>query len=178
MEIDKTIFRAVFDNNGFPVGFYPSDIWPSGYPETAIEITENQLREFIENSGFRKWQDGEVVEYTPPSTPVDLIAYAANRRWEKEVGGITVNGLQVATDDRSKMMISGARVAAEADPNFVTQWKAANGSFVTIDAAAVITISDMMLAHVSNCFAIEAQVLAEIDAGTISTVEQIDAAFA
>ncbi len=121
------------------------------------------------------------VENGQPQTSapaMNLQEYAAAKRWEKEVGGIIVNGLQVATDDRSKMMISGARVAAEADPNFVTQWKAANGSFVTIDAAAVIRISDMMLAHVSYCFAIEAEVLAGIASGAISTVDQIDAAFA
>ncbi|WP_235923372.1 DUF4376 domain-containing protein [Brucella tritici] len=108
----------------------------------------------------------------------DLVAYAANKRWLKETGGIEINGLTVATDDRSKTMISGARVAAQNDPNFTTQWKGADGSFVTIDAAAVIGISDAMLAHVSNCFATEAQVLADIEAGTISTTEQIDAAFA
>lgn len=75
-------------------------------------------------------------------------------------------------------MISGPRVAAQNDPEFSTQWKSADGTFVTIDAAAVIAISDAMLAHVSRCFAIEAQVLAEIEAETISSFEQIDAAFA
>lgn len=104
--------------------------------------------------------------------------YAANKRWLKETGGIEINGLTVATDDRSKTMISGARVAAQNDPNFTTQWKGADGSFVTIDAAAVIGISDAVLAHVSNCFATEAQVLAAIEAGAITTVEQVDAAFA
>ncbi|MBB5700687.1 hypothetical protein FHS76_000530 [Ochrobactrum daejeonense] len=104
--------------------------------------------------------------------------YAANKRWLKETGGIEINGLTVATDDRSKTMISGARVAAQNDPNFTTQWKGADGSFVTIDAAAVIGISDAMLAYVSNCFATEAQVLAGVEAGAITTVEQIDAAFA
>lgn len=107
-----------------------------------------------------------------------LQQYAAAKRWEKEVGGIEINGLTVSTDDRSKTMISGARVAAQNDPDFTTQWKSSNGSFVTINAAAVIAISDAMLRHVSDCFAIEAQVLAEIEAGTISSLEQIDAAFA
>ncbi|RRY17926.1 DUF4376 domain-containing protein [Brucella anthropi] len=104
--------------------------------------------------------------------------YAANKRWQKETGGIEINGLTVATDDRSKTMISGARVAAQNDPNFTTQWKGADGSFVTIDAASIVGISDAMLAHVSSCFATEAQVLADIEVGTISTTEQIDAAFA
>ncbi len=107
-----------------------------------------------------------------------LQEYAAGKRWEKEVGGIEINGLTVATDDRSKTMISGARVAAMADPDFITSWKGAGGEFVPLDAHAVIAISDAVLAHVSNCFAIEAQVLAAIDAGNITTEAQIDAAFA
>nr|WP_278377177.1 DUF4376 domain-containing protein [Brucella anthropi] len=107
-----------------------------------------------------------------------LQEYAAAKRWEKEVGGIEVNGLTVATDDRSKTMISGARVAAMANPEFTTAWKGSGGEFVPLDAGAVVAISDAVLAHVSNCFAVEAQVLADIDAGAITTVEQIDAAFA
>jgi len=107
-----------------------------------------------------------------------LAEYAAAKRWEKEVGGIEINGLTVATDDRSKTMISGARVAAMANPDFTTAWKGSSGEFVPLDASAVVAISDAVLAHVSNCFAIEAQVLADIEDRTITAVEQIDAAFA
>ena len=120
-------------------------------------------------------ENGEPQANHPGMT---LTEYAAAKRWEKEVGGIEINGLTVATDDRSKTMISGARVAAMADPNFTTAWKGSGGEFVPLDASAVVAISDMVLAHVSNCFVIEAQVLADILAGAITTVEQIDAAFA
>ncbi|MEN5103765.1 DUF4376 domain-containing protein [Brucella anthropi] len=120
-------------------------------------------------------ENGEPQTNHPGMT---LQEYAAAKRWEKEVGGIAVNGLTVATDDRSKTMISGARVAAMANPDFTTAWKGSGGEFVPLDASAVVAISDAVLAHVSNCFAIEAQVLADIEAGAITTVEQIDAAFA
>ncbi|PWU76220.1 hypothetical protein DK867_02810 [Ochrobactrum sp. POC9] len=120
-------------------------------------------------------ENGEPKTNHPGMT---LQEYAAAKRWEKEVGGIELNGLTVATDDRSKTMISGARVAAMANPDFTTAWKGSGGEFAPLDASAVVAISDAVLAHVSNCFATEAQVLAGIDAGTITTVEQIDAAFA
>ncbi|MEJ5019323.1 DUF4376 domain-containing protein [Ochrobactrum vermis] len=119
-------------------------------------------------------ENGEPQTNHPGMT---LQEYAAAKRWEKEVGGIEVNGLTVATDDRSKTMISGARVAAMANPDFTTAWKGSGGEFVPLDARAVVAVSDAVLAHVSNCFATEAQVLADIDAGAITTVEQIDAAF-
>ena len=106
-----------------------------------------------------------------------LQEYAAAKRWEKEVGGIEINGLTVATDDRSKTMISGARVAAMADPAFITAWKTSNGEFVPLDARAVIAISDAVLAHVTGCFAIEAEVLSGIESGSITTHAQIDPFF-
>lgn len=106
-----------------------------------------------------------------------LIAYAAVRRWEREVAGIEVGGMTVHTDDRSKTLIMGARQAADADPAFITQFKVAAG-FVTLDAAAITVISDAVLAHVADCFAREAAVAAAIEAGTIATAAEIDAAFA
>lgn len=105
-----------------------------------------------------------------------LSTYAAAQRYAKEVGGITVSSVPVATDDRSKLMIAGARIKADANPEFTTKWKTAGG-FVPIDAATIIAISDAVLSHVDACFETEDEVLAEIDAGTITTRDEIDAAF-
>lgn len=73
------IIRAEFDGEGFPLGFYPEDIWVSGYPEKAVEITEAQYCELLEFQGLRKLINGEVVEYTPPTpdplTPEELRAF-------------------------------------------------------------------------------------------------------
>ncbi len=120
------------------------------------------------------------VENDQPQTDhpgLTLAEYAAAKRWEKETGGLSISGMNIATDDRSKVMISGARVAAMADPNFTTSWKGSDGEFVPIDANAVIAISDAVLAHVSGCFAIEAEVLAGIESGALKTIDEIDAAF-
>ena len=107
-----------------------------------------------------------------------LLDYVANKRWEKETGGIVLNGMALATDDRSKALITGARIAAENDPDFTTKWKTADGSFVTVNASMIIAISDAMLEHVQECFATEAQVLADIENGLITTQQEVDAAFA
>lgn len=117
-----------------------------------------------------------IITIRPPS-PEELVAYAAQKRWEAEVGGITVNGLCVHTDDRSKIMVIGARNAAQVNPNFTTEWKAVDGTFVTLDAAAIIAVSDAVLTHLSRCFEVEASVLAGIGGGAITSREQIDSAF-
>lgn len=120
----------------------------------------------------------EVVEHlNPPLTPVDLIAYAAQKRWEKEVGGTEVAGMPIFTDDRSKTLIMGARQAADADPGFTTQWKTAGGTFITLDATMIMAISNAVLAHVAACFVREAAVIAAIEGETITTTAEIDDAF-
>lgn len=122
--------------------------------------------------------DGET--FAPPvPPPVDqaaLLAYAADRRWRCETGGIVVGGVPVATDDRSKVMIMGARIKADADASYELRWKGADGAFLLIGAGQIIAISNAVLAHVDACFAVEADVVAGIEAGTVSTFAQIDAA--
>ena len=114
----------------------------------------------------------------PYESPVpDLYAYLADLRWQTETGGIMVNGLSVATDDRSKLMLSGARIKADNDPTFTTKWKGSDGSFIVIDAPTIIAISDVVLDHVDRCFAAEDTVTGLIRIGQLTTTEAIDEAF-
>ena len=83
-----------------------------------------------------------------------LTLYAADKRWQKETGGFEFNGLHIATDDRSKIMIAGAREAAKGNPDFTTPWVTTTGKIAMLDAATIITISDAVGAHVNNVFGI------------------------
>ena len=91
----------------------------------------------------------------------------AARRYKAEVGGITISGLQVNTDDRSKLLINGAALEATFDPEYVMQWKAGDG-FVQLTSAQVIGIARAVRAHVQACFDREAELLAELEAGTLT----------
>lgn len=129
------------------------------------------------------WMDGKVVQMPdevlerviPP--PPDLYAHAAEARWRYEVGGIKMGLMTIATDDRSKTLIMGARMAADLDPAFTTAFKTSSGDFITVDAPTVILLSNMLLNHVAIAFAKEAQVTTAIKDGTITTTDEIDAAF-
>lgn len=145
------------------------------YRVQPAAITEGRIP-----TGYTFARDGngvlaQVLAYGDLVT--DLKSYAADKRWQKEIGGITVNGISIATDDRSKQMIIGARMAAEADSSFTTPWVASDGSVHTLAAADVIGISNAVLAHVGSCFATYATVAAQIDSADITSAEQIDAAF-
>lgn len=123
---------------------------------------------------------GEFTRPEPaPPTKQDLAEYAAHQRWQKEIGGMIWNGWPVHTDRESQSKIIAERLAIEAgeraDPD---GWKFADGSFRLVSNEEFISLSNAIRQHVRDCFAMEALVLAQIEAGAITTTAQIDAAFA
>lgn len=62
--------HAVFSPDGFPAGFYDTELHGENIPADAVEITDAQWEEFITHMGLRKWVDGNVVEYAP--APVEI----------------------------------------------------------------------------------------------------------
>lgn len=109
----------------------------------------------------------------------DLVAYAADRRWRRETGGATWNGWPIHTDVASQgkylaelQAISlGARV--DADP-----WKFADGVFRPVANADFADLAISARAHVRHAFAIEGVVVASIANGEITSLAEVDAAFA
>lgn len=118
-------------------------------------------------------EDKPVQQYVAPA--VDLHAYAAAKRYEIETGGITVNGAAIDTSRDSQAMITGAYAYSQANPEETIQFKATSG-WVTLDPATLAAIATAVGAHVQACFAVESTVAAGIEAGTITTTAEIDAA--
>lgn len=128
-------------------------------------------------------EDGEAVrqEYDvidiPPPTLEELKDMAAALRWQKETGGVTVQGAAIDTSRESQALINGAFNLAKDDPDTIIRFKAAAG-FVTLDASTMIAIGRAVAHHVQACFAKEGDVVEAIEAGTITTLAQIEAEFA
>lgn len=100
--------------------------------------------------------------------PIPITAESiAARRYDAEVAGIIVNGLQIITDDRSKLLINGAALEATIDPNYTMQWKTPTG-FVELTGQQVIGIARAVRAHVQACFDREAELLTALNAGTVT----------
>lgn len=72
----------------------------------------------------------------------------------KEEGGFILNGMAIHSDRDSQSMILGARVAANADPEYTVRWKTANG-WVLLNATQIKVISDAVRKHVEACFKTE-----------------------
>lgn len=100
----------------------------------------------------------------------DWPAAIAARRYEAEVSGITVVGMQIATDDRSKTLIAGAALAAMRNSDYVLNWKTPSG-FVQLNSAQVLAVADAVHVHVQASFDREAELLALGDSITAADLE-------
>lgn len=117
-----------------------------------------------------------IAPYEPP--PVDLVAYAARRRWEIiEAATVDVGGVGVPADETTRNVVTAAYIQASRDPDFVVDpWKIGPGAYVTLTAAQVIAIGDALTAYVQSMFARNRTIDTAITAGTITSTAEVDAA--
>jgi hypothetical protein len=118
-----------------------------------------------------RWRDRALV--------TQLKGYAAHARYQKEIAGITVNGIPIATDRAGQMRAIAAQMMAIADPTMVFHWKKADGSFAQLTADQVVAIGKAVVMHVQACFGAEASISAALSANpALMTQARIDAMFA
>lgn len=106
-----------------------------------------------------------------------LKGHAAGVRYDKEIAGVEVNGNAYPSDRASQAKFTAAAVMSQINPQASFNWKTDAG-FVTLKAADMIAIAGAVGAYVQRCFDKESTVMAAIDAGTMTTTAEIDAAFA
>lgn len=153
-------------------GFFNTQIHePHQIPEDAQEITQELYEQLL--AGM---PEGKIIDFSayPPVlvepekvslTEAQLTALIASTRYEHETAGITINGMQIDTSDRSKTLINGSALKALRNPDYVLRWKTPEG-FVDLPAAQVLVIADAVSDFVQACFDREDQLLAELAAGT------------
>lgn len=147
--------------NGAVHGVYEYD----PLPQFASNIVMIPLPDGSPVASGWAYEGGEFSE--PESAPNAWPEAIAARRYLAEISGITINGMSVETDDRAKLLINGAALEAVIDPDYAMQWKAGEG-FVELTGAQVIGIARAVRAHVQACFDREAELLAELEAGTLT----------
>lgn len=122
------------------------------------------------------WQ--ECLDEWAIQTKMALFAHLANYRYNKEVGGIIINGMPVATDDRTKTLLVGAYNDAlyENNPTRERQFKI-GGNFITLTNADIIGIALTIAQHVQKCFDSESTVANMIDQNQLTTTSEVEDAF-
>lgn len=161
---DDMTTRYFIDSNGAYKGGYDG--------ETGVDTSE-WIEVTARDHPGQIWIDG-AWQFTKAS----LCGFLAEYRYNKEIGGIVLEGLPVPTDDRAKNLIAGkySKVIAENDPDAAFTIKAA-GQFMEITNAQLIGIFHAVNAHVQKCFDAEAVVYAAIMSDDITSKDEVYAAF-
>ena len=134
------------------------NIYPVDEIKPPLEWTQHHSAPVIEVTDGRATATYPVVDYSPDEAAGILeAAKAAKRaeiaaaRWEAETAGIDVNGFTVRTDRESQALITGAALAAFADPDYTCRWKTEAG-FVSLDSVQIKAVAQAVRAHVQSCF--------------------------
>jgi hypothetical protein len=112
--------------------------------------------------------------------PVDLKAYAFYLRDQVEKNGATVNVppiTSIRTDDYTQNLIARYQEVASKDSAFTVAWILPDRTTTTLDATAIGQLFDQLMAFIGGGYNTYSQVIADIDAGTITNTDQIEQAF-
>lgn len=146
-------------------------------PETtAQDLIDTAKRAAANWAGQDAPPPAPVPEMSPEAQKAALRAYAADKRWRVEVGGITLGGMRVSTDGVAQRKISELRRRVESGEVAVPfGFKAASG-WIDLGLEQIVAVDRAVAAHVAAGYARERIVCAAIEAETITAQGQIDAA--
>ncbi|MGH8418049.1 MAG: DUF4376 domain-containing protein [Pseudomonas sp.] len=96
----------------------------------------------------------------------------ADRRYQAEVSGTTIEGMPIDTGRDSQGLITGAALAAMLDADYVLRWKTLSG-FVELTGSQIIAVASAIRAFVQACFDRESALLDAVADGTI-TAEMLE----
>lgn len=102
-----------------------------------------------------------------------LKEYAAKLRYKRQRGGYTYRGQFYNADANSVAALTMAFSLAKHNPSYNTQWKMKNGTFRPMDAQNIIGTYGAVTGFVQSLFNAEAVVHAAIDAGSVTTKDQV-----
>lgn len=124
---------------------------------------------------------GTTGSYTPPTEEPETLqtkkakkaAEIAEWRYAKETKGIQIAGVKVRTDRESQATISGAYSSLRDGLIQSVDWKAANGTFVTLTLQEITAIAQAVAQHVQGSFTREKELLTELS--SLQTIEAVEA---
>ncbi|WP_417786773.1 DUF4376 domain-containing protein [Stutzerimonas xanthomarina] len=169
---------AVGIRRAYPEISFPPEITFEHVAELGYAALEHDLQPVLSSGeqlqpGEIREEDGRYVQgWVVVPAPTPTAEDIADRRWQAETAGITLNGMHIDTGRDSQALITGATVQAMLDPNYSLRWKTVAG-FVDLTAEQIIGVATAARAHVQACFNREAELLDALDAGTF-TPEMLD----
>lgn len=100
-----------------------------------------------------------------PPTPADIAA----ERYKREIAGISIDGMFITTDDRSKTLLNGKfnrAILAQStgDASWSANWKVGT-NWITLSAAQIIGIGVVVDNYIQACFDHEGELVTDLLAG-------------
>ena len=88
------------------------------------------------------------------------------RRDRAIYAGISIAGLQIATDDVSQQRIMSVALSATMDPNYEVKWKISSDVFVTLSSQEILFIAQEVRNYIQACFDNESDLVDLINSGS------------
>lgn len=155
------------------LGVSTSAWWPEVQINTPVPVGKKRGKEILTVD-----KENKIVqvryEFVPLSEQDTFInnqeakARISSKRWEQETSGISINGMEIQTDDRSKTLFNGAALRASIEPNHTRQWKLSETKWVTLDAQILIQIAIIIDNYVQACFDREQLLSSYVETGDYS----------
>ena len=126
---------------------------------------------------------GSALIAPPPAvvtlTGKQLIAYATRKQNAIMTGGVSVSiatgvSVECSTDAASLVLLHGAATIAASSSSTTISWVPETGAPITLTAAQITTMFGAVSAFLQSTFTTLADVIAAINAGTITTTAQVD----
>ena len=105
----------------------------------------------------------------PAISPEEWKSRIADRRWQQVQAGTNADGVHLDTSDTSQVKITGAALEATLDSTYSCDWKAADGSWVTLNAVQILAIARAMRAYIQACYDREKALAEAVDAGSFTS---------
>lgn len=109
----------------------------------------------------------QLAELTKPTESTVQERIAA-KRYQAQIAGTTLQGMQIDTSTDSQALITGAALAAVLDSSYVCRWKMADGTRVELDAKMIIAVASAVRDHIQACYDREDELLTAVADGTFT----------
>lgn len=110
----------------------------------------------------------QLADVAKPSEPT-LIDRIAARRYQAQIAGTSLEGMQIDTSTDSQALITGAALAAVLDSAYICRWKMADGTRVELDAKKIIAVASAVRDHIQACYDREGELLTAVANGTFTS---------
>ena len=136
---------------------------------------------------YETWLSAGGTPRPPPPTPrwpdlaaarADLCAHVCIERARREAGGFAFRGKVIDSDDRARVRLMSAIVAATIATvratAFTRTWTTADGSPLALDAVGMLALAQAMADYDNACAARATALKTAIAAADIATLETLD----